>query len=358
MSIKKARHYLLYFKDLFQGTIYAALSNSRLFTVLTPMLALVVRPLLGFTLSTLAILQAWSFFHAAHKNIDGWTGTVSSLSSALFNNIAAFGGFLARIQGTIFTLAPWFFVTGFSIGALNQLFLAGLNARRAYEVWAHREQRQHYIQAAIFNLVIATQLASCVTAIILFNLFPANTLLITGFALTVVGINVGSCAWRFISSDAKKEIKETLGIGKTKENNKEEYLVTSSIGARETEELSRHTRLFTSCNYSAIIRNMCDVESKSYLLSIISQKLLRLANNPNTEKNQQKINVLMLLEKTLIEDKLLLDAGKLHHQYPRLVDNFWCEKSDTQQLLEAVVYYCRQHRIAHSERTNSSFCIK
>ena len=85
MSIKTARHRLLYFKDLFQGTVYTALSNSRWL---------------------LALLQTWSFIHTAQKNIDGWMATVSSLGGALFNNIAGFGGFLARIQGTVFAAAP------------------------------------------------------------------------------------------------------------------------------------------------------------------------------------------------------------------------------------------------------------
>ncbi len=69
MSIKTVRHRLLYFKDVFQGTVYTALSNSRWLSALTPVLALMVRPLLGITLSTLALLQTWSFFHTTHKNI-------------------------------------------------------------------------------------------------------------------------------------------------------------------------------------------------------------------------------------------------------------------------------------------------
>ena len=65
-------------------------------------------------------------------------------------------------------------VAGLSVGAINQLVLAGLNARRAYESPAGSDQRQHYAQSATYNLIMATQLASCVTAIVLFNLFPAN----------------------------------------------------------------------------------------------------------------------------------------------------------------------------------------
>lgn len=343
MSIKTIRHRLLYFKDLFQGTIYTALSNARWLTALTPVLAFVVRPLLGLTLSSLAILQAWSFYHTAHKNIDGWMGTASSLTGALFNNIAAFGGFLARIQGSIFVLAPWFFVAGFTVGALNQLVLAGLNFRRAYEVWSETDRRQHYIQAAIFNLITAVQLSSCVTAIVLFNLFPTNVLFITGFALTVVAINAGSCVWRFCSSDTKKEIKNALGLGKIESIQKEEHDVCSIDKKQKSEETPQYTRLFTSCNHSAVIKNMEQEDSKNYLLRVISQKLIVLNKNTHNDKNMQKISVLEMLKQVLIENKSLSNASKIHQKYPKLVNNFWCEKSDTQQLVEAVESYCKAH---------------
>ncbi|RUR06742.1 hypothetical protein [Legionella sp. km772] len=348
MSIKTARHRLLYFKDFFQGTVYTALSNSRWLTTLTPILALLVRPLLGLTLSTLALLQAWSFFYTAHKNIDGWMTTLSSLGGAVFNNIAAFGGFIARIQGTVFAVAPWFFVAGFSLGTLNQLTLACLNAIRAYESQPGSDQRQHYIQAAIYNIILTVQLASCVTAIVLFNLFPANTFLISAFALTVVSINVGSCLWRFLSSEAKKDIKNELGFGKSEQL--KELIITTPLDKKPQPQGGlKHTRLFSTCDHSAVIRKMNGEDAKQYLLDYIAYKLSILNKNTHQEKTQQKIAVLELLEQVILEKRTMPDPGKLHHRYPHLVDNFWCEKSDTQQLLEAVDYYYKNHGAMHND---------
>lgn len=349
MSIKTVRHRLLYFKDLFQGTTYTALSNSRWFATLTPVLAFVVRPLLGITLSTMALLQAWLFIHTPHKNIDGWMTTISALGGALFNNIAALGGFLARLQGTVFALSPWFFVAGFSVGALNQLTLASLNARRAYESPAGSDQRQHYVQSAIYNLVLAAQLASCVTAIVLFNLFPANTVLITAFALTVVSINIGSSIWRFMSSDSKKEIKRGFGFEKLEHLNEN---LAAKLPRKDVEP--KHTRLFSTCDHCAVIRKMSTDDAKKYLLNYIRNKLSVLTKNEPSEKNKQKIEVLQILKQVLIKNKAMPHSEKLHHRYPRLADNFWCEKSDTQQLLDAVGLYHKKYNDWHEEKKWSS----
>ena len=289
MSIKDVRHRLLYFKDLFQGTVYTALSNARWLSTLTPLLAIVVRPLLGITLSSLALLQTWTFFNTPHKNIDGWMSTVSSLGGALFNNIAAFGGFIARLQGVVFVAAPWLFVAGFALGTINQLALALINARRAYESPAGSDQRQHYLQSMSFNLIMATQLASCVTAIVLFNLFPAYTALITGFAVVVVAVNIGSCIWRYLSGEQKKGIKEELGFGKS------EHLpeVVKSAHLNKHYEIEpKFTRLFTTCNHSAVIRTMSDQDSKNYLSNYISKNWQILKKNQKMKLTSKKLKCL------------------------------------------------------------------
>lgn len=342
MSIRTARHRLLYFKDLFQGTAYTSLSNTRWYSTMAPVLAFAVRPLLGLTLTTLALLQAWLFIHSPHKNIDGWMTTVASLGGAFFNNIAAFGGFIARLQGSVFTFAPWFFVAGFSVGAINQLIFACLNARRAYEAEAGSDQRQHYVQAAIYNLVLAGQLASCVSAIVLFNLFPANLFFISAFALTVASINLGGSLWRFLSSDSKKAIKVALGFQK-KEPHQQDDKPFAVMPGEKLELAPKHTRLFTTCDHSALIRKMSDEEANKYLLDYIRHKLSQLVRNTPSEKNQQKVDVLRLLKQVLIHNKPMPDLGKLHHKYPHVTDNFWCEKSDTQQLVEAVNLYYKKH---------------
>ncbi len=281
--------------------------------------------------------------------IDGWMTTLSSLGGAVFNNIAAFGGFLARIQGITFAAAPWFFVAGFSVGTLYQFAMASLNALRAYESPADSTQRQHYFQAASYNLMMTLQLASCVTAIVLFNLFPANTLLITAFALTVVTINVGSCIWRFLSSETKKEIKKELGFGKPEqETNPEQVVVLDKIALNEVAP-PQHTRLFTTCDHSEVIKKMNHEDSQKYLRIYITRKLSVLVKNGNNEKNQQKIEVLQLLEQVLIKNTSMPDQGKIHKKYPRLVDNFWCEKSDTLQLLDAVGHYCKNDQDLHRQ---------
>jgi hypothetical protein len=340
MSIKMLRHRLLYVKDSLQGTIYTALSNTRWLNLLTPLLAFLIRPMLSTTLSTLALLQAWSFYHTTHKNIDGWFATASSLISALCNNIGAFGGLIARLQGTSFLIAPWFFIAGFGIGALYQMTMAGINARRAYESASDPIARQHYRQATMYNLVTATQLAACASAILLFNFFPpAYGLFVTGFALTVVSVNVGNCIWRSLSSDTKKRIKTNLGFGKP-ESEPTPALHTPSVQLNPPNTKPVHfKRLFSTCNHRVLISRMDQTDSKGYLLDCIEKKLTLLNHNKPSETHRQKIAVLNRLKQVLVDNKKMPELGKLSQQYPKLIDNFWCEKSDTQQLVEAVAFH-------------------
>jgi hypothetical protein len=350
MSIKTIRHRLLYLKDGLQGTIYAALSNTRWLAALTPVLAFLIRPLLGLTLTTLALLQSWTFYNTLHKNVDGWLITLSSLTGSVFNNIAAFGGFIARLQGFSFALAPWFFMAGFTVGAITQLSMAIINARRAYESPAHSAQRQHHAQAAVFNLLTATQLASCVSAIFLFNVFPAYSLLVTGFALTVVTINVTNSIWRSLSSDTKKKIKKEFGF--IKPEDKPVVDLNKSVIA-EGEPL-HCSRLFTTCDHRRAIQGKSVQASKKYLHACITKKLDVLTKGTQNQKSGHKIKVLELLEQVLTGKEHLLDKGKLHQQYPRVVDNFWCEKSETDQLIDAVndyVHLIHEEQNGHLKRS-------
>ena len=185
---------------------------------------------------------------------------------------------------------------------------------------------------------------------IVINLFGLGyTILITAFALSGVAVNVGSCIWRFLSSEAKKEIKGELGFGKTEHLSDLKKIAV--LDSNRKDEEPKYTRLFTTCDHSVVIRKMNDDESKKYLLSTISKKLSVLAKNESNEKNQQKIEVLQLLEQVIIEGRAMPAPGKLHHKYPPLVDNFWCEKSDTQQLLDAVGVYCTNRTLDAEQYT-------
>lgn len=340
MSVKTARHRLLYLKDSLQGFIFAALSKLSWFTTLTPTLAFAIRPLLGITLTTLALLQLWTFSHTANKNLDGWMNTISSLAGSLLNNVAAFGGFIARATGTTFVAAPWFFVAGFCVGALYQLIMTGVTSRRAYESPARSHQRQHSMQAAWYHLINATQLSFCASAIVVFNAFPAASFLVTALALAVVFINICNSIWRFISSDTKKDIKTAIGVEAPEKDTT--YPLVKSINTSCEQEPQYCFRFFTTCDHSEIIKEMAIARAYDYLEDCISKKLAGLDKREPTEKNLQKIAVLELLKNAIREEKHHLpDKGKIHKKYPRVIENFWCEKSETDQLIDAVIYYCK-----------------
>lgn len=342
MSIKIARHYLLYFKDLFQSVIFGALLNSRWLTALTPLLAFAVRPLLAVTLGALALTQTWSFWFLHHKNIDGWLNTVGSLAGALLNNISAFGSLIARLHGVTFAAAPWLLVAGFGIGAVYQLTMAAINARRAYESPSNSAQRQHYAQSTSYNLVLATQLLSCVTGIVLFTLIPSSSLLIAGAAGAVVLFNIGTSLWRSFSSDTKKKVKGELGFGKPGERMHLKQDIAVDKSPIKAAEPLHCKRLFTTCNHSLVIKTMDSAERRAYLQSCIEKKLATLSQHGTGEKNRHKIEVLTLLQKVFTENHAMPHVSKLHQKHPRLADNFWCEKSDTQQLVDAVALYCKE----------------
>lgn len=346
MSIKTIRHRLLYLKDGLQGLIYVALAKKSWFISATPVLAFIIRPLLGITLTTLALLQLWNFSsYVANKNLDIWMSSVGALTSALLNNVAAFGGLIARATGTVFTAGPWFFVAGFAVGALYQLIMAGVNGRRAYESPTSSNQRQHYVQGAGYNIITAFQLASCASAIVLFNVLPAFTGLITAVALTVVVINTANSLWRFLSSDIKKDIKNGIGIGKPEQESSQLSLGLLGKMPLNDQPPQNVRRLFTSCDHSAVIRPMSISAMKEYLLDTIRKKINELTQKTPSKTNQQKITVLKHLEHTIIEQHIP-HKGTLHKSYPLIVRNFWCEKSDTDQIIDAVTYYanyCKMH---------------
>jgi hypothetical protein len=173
-----------------------------------------------------------------------------------------------------------------------------------------------------------------------------------------VAVNVGNCIWRFLSSDTKKNIKNALGFGKPEPESSPENRATHDSceltkAVFDEEEPIYISRLFTTCDHSAVIKKMDHSSRKEYLSSYISNKLNTLEQRPKNEKNEQKIVVLQLLEQVVKENKHLPDKGKLHKKYPRVIDNFWCEKSDTDQLIDAVTYYVKSnHKTQQIEALN------
>lgn len=342
MSVKTVRHRLLYVRDSLQSSLFVVLTNTKWLSALSPLLAFVIRPLLGATLSTLALLQTWTFIHSHYKNIDGWLATGGALGGALLNNIAAFGGFIARAIGSTFIWAPWFFIAGFSVGAVFQASMALINAWRAFESPYNSVQRKHYLQTFAFNLLSTLQLSSCAAAIFVFNVFPAYSLLVAGFAITVVTINLGNSIWRFLSSESKKEIKNFLGFGKPAEvDSSLDYVNKISSKENHSVSLKSFPRLFTTCDHRLEIKKLPFSEREPYLITYISRKIAVLEKGAKSEKNEQKIAVLQLLRRVVLEEEPMQDKAKLHKKYPKLIDNFWCEKSDTDQLIDAVTYYSK-----------------
>ncbi len=357
MTLQSIKAGLLNLKDGIQGLMYALLSYSRLYAAMASPLAFFLRPLLSLTLISLALIQLWTFIHSPHHNIDGWMISVGSFTSALLNNVASFGGVIMRLQGSSFLLAPWLLVAGFGLSSLYRFVLMGLNFYRAFEVPAHSVQRQHFLQLAFSNLVTALQLACCSSAIILFNLVPGYTFAIAAVALSVVAINLSTAVWRALAPQSRAQTKRLLGLSKPQEES--DINVSHSKSHECNLERAFYKRLFTTADHSAFIKKMGVQESLDYLLSTINHKILILEPYSSLEKQRQKKEVMHYLQKGLLDHEVVVDKKQLQQQYAHLVDNFWCETSDTVQLIKAVEYYKKHssYLISQIESKNGKFSL-
>jgi hypothetical protein len=102
------------------------------------------------------------------------------------------------------------------------------------------------------------------------------------------------------------------------------------------------------------LKHKSALERIDYLHPYIVKKLAVLERNEFSEKNEHKIAVLKRLEKVFTENMHIPDKGRLHKKYPRVVDNFWCEKSDTDRLIDAVIAHGQRVHEEHKAHVTSS----
>lgn len=337
MWIQMTRQRLLAIKDTVQGTMYAFLAHKPLYTAMSSVLAFFLRPILSLSLISLAFIQLYAFIYSPNKNIDGWMVTLGSLVSAILNNISAFGSLLMRLNGQTFLMAPWLLVAGFGLSASYRFILSALHLQRALESPLHSVQRQHFFQAASFNLITAIQLTSCTAAIIVFNLFPASTLLVSCIALTVVGLNMASLYWRTMGNKEKEQVKNYVGLAKPVDDLSDSCCKMSALSCAR----SHNPRLFSTHDHLAIIKKMSAEESRHYLTNTIQDKL-SLIGEPHDEKMHQKKAVLQRGLHCIEQGISSMNKKNLRSEYPLSLNNFWCEKSDTEQLIDAVIHHSKQ----------------
>lgn len=320
-------------RDLLQSTLFAAMSNHNWLNwfKLSP-LSILNKASLGLVSIVLAGFQCYFFYQAVNKNFEAWLNTLSAVIGTGLTSIASYGELIAASLGIGFAAGIWIFLAGLTVNWLNQMLDLGINLYRAFEAKGSA-QRQHYLQAAIQHGFNATYLALTITALVCTFLLAVNPVIVTGFCLGVVGFGLLNIAWRIGSNAVKEQLKQGIGLSKV------EQTVQPQAG-NELTHSPRIKTLLSSRDFIAELKSLPVKDRQAVLELKIDEKLASLRKNPNSRpKIANKISVLGLLRNNIGASKEMIAKTVLANQYPGAFQSFWREKSDVEQLYDALSYH-------------------
>ncbi|CEG56485.1 hypothetical protein [Legionella fallonii] len=342
MLVRLIQKLALYTKEVQDTVLFGLMSDSQLFSALSasPILYTML-PFIGILMTITAIINGYHLAKASNKNFDQWFNFITSVGCAILASISLYGAALAAIYDFTFVAGPWFFFGSSALAFMHQSVMFGLNLYRAYESLSGSAQRMHYVQAALNNLFMMGLLTAVIGAVTFVMLFPAVApALGSVFALTAVAFTLLDIAWRVIPHNWKLFIKGLLFLGKPESTLPQAEVanapeLVSTLDSNVNNE-AQHHRLFTRPDYSAAVREMTKEKGKEYLHQVIIRKIAVLDNPsvPQTDKTRQKVDCLSVIERAL-ESHTKIDKADLLEKYPLVFQNFWSEKSDVEQILDA-----------------------
>ncbi|CAM2993532.1 Uncharacterised protein [Legionella steigerwaltii] len=354
-QLQKALAYIRETQDIALFTTMADAGLSAAFRA-SPLFYIML-PFIGFLLTVNALMNGYLLAKANNRNFDLWFLFITSTVCAVLASISLYGAAISAFLSFSFTAGPWFFFSSLAVALSHQLLMLGLNLLRAYESPQNSIQRMHYIQAALNNLFVMAILASALGAVVFVLLFPIIPAAGTAFSIAAVLFTGFDILWRMIPREGKQLIKGWFYLSKPEViqdaiANQEEILKP-----KDSKEIKpKHHRMFTCCDYSAVIRLMEMEKVKPYLLELIQYKLQLLVQkaDPQNEKIKDKISLLKVLLSEIEKPQEISKSDALQ-RYPLAFQSFWAEKGEVEQIFDAVTVSQDRHR--HREENNPSVRI-
>ena len=340
MSVSIVQRAVLYIKEIQEVGLFAVMADSRLFMAFggSP-LYYVMLPFIGLLSSVLAVINGYQLAKASNKNFDKWFGFVVSAICAVLASVSLYGAALSTAYGLAFAAGPWFFLASVSLAFCHQLVMLGLNGYRAYESFKGSSQRMHYIQAALNNLFNLGLLTGVIGAVVFVMLSPIAPLVGSICAITAVTFTFTNIVWRVLPPSWKRTIKGLFYLEKPELPQHDEPKYSSdSAPVPSLDKEVQHHRIFSKCDYSALVKGMDFKAGESYLQNLITRKIAVLHDDslPQDEKNNQKAAVLTFVSSALARHTPISKAALLE-QYPLAFQSFWAEKGDVEQLFDAAL---------------------
>lgn len=335
-------------KDVLLSFMFTAFSNPAWFNwfKFSP-ISILNKASLGIVTIVLACMQCYFFYQAVNKNFEAWSNTLSAVVGTGLTSVATFGEMFATALGLSFAAGIWIFLAGLMVSMVNQLIELGINLHRSLEAPKGSSQRKHYQQAAIQHAFNAMHIALTITSLACLMLLPVNPVLVTGFCLAVVSFGVLNVAWRMGPKGAKEQLKQ--GVGLTKPIHEPSFAFKKPHHSNP---------LFTATDFISPIKTLSLEDQKTHLQLKIADKSSQLRMNTSLSlKQENKIKVLELLSNAL-EDPIKLDSKSvIAKHYIGAFQSFWREKSDVEQLYDAVMFHLNHLQADENRFDNSKIKI-
>lgn len=346
MLVNEFQKVITYIRETQEVALFSTMADARWYSAFggSP-LFFIMLPFIGILLTINALMNAYKLIQANNKNLDQWFNFITSATCAVLASISLYGAVLSAFMGISFAAGPWFFLSSLILGITHQTIMMSLNFYRAYEAWADRSQRMHYVQAALNNVFVLGLLSAAIGAVLFIMLFPSVApILGIACAMSAATLTLFDMMWRTIPHNGKVWIKERLHMGKSElsQNDIQLQLAKGLIpGDEEAQEINpNHHRLFTRFVYSNEVKHLSVEQASNYLTDVIQRKINAYGDDtiaPYDAKTNDKINVLNKLL-TIIPSKegVLVSKNALIAQSPLAFQSFWVEKGDVEELVDAV----------------------
>ncbi|KTD65172.1 hypothetical protein Lsan_0847 [Legionella santicrucis] len=334
---------IAYIRETQEMALFATMADARLSTAFrTSPLFYIMLPFIGFLLTLNAIANGYQLAKANNKNFDQWIFFITSMTCAALASISLYGAALSEILSFTFAAGPWFFFSSLIVGLASQLVMLGVNLYRASESPKGSIQHAHYIQNALNNSFVLSLLTTVLGAVIFVMLFPTVAPAAgSAFAITAVVLTALDILWQVMPQNKKQKIKEWFYINEPDlEQDATVYQKQNEMHANITndEKEPQHHRMFTRCDYSAVVRKMEVDEAKNYLSALIRYKLDTFGKNVSLQDEKSKDKV-VLLKKLLnvIDSPTEISKKNMIAMHPLAFQSFWAEKGEVEQLFDAVI---------------------
>lgn len=362
MFIDQVQKAVTYIREINEIGLYATMIDSRLFTYfkISPVFYIVL-PFLAVLLSINALITGIQLVQADNKNLDRLIRLLSSLISAVLASCSLYGAAFSMITGYTFAAGPWFFLSSLLVVMAHQFIIMGINIKRFRDASHNSVQKYHYLQEIVNTFYVLCVLGSALGATVFVMFLPAAFPLIgaTFSVLTILLIAIG-IGWRIIPENWKILTKNSFNL--TPPETEPSIINVDDLlaEAAAVQKPVSNCHLFSTPDYSSMIKQLSIDDAEKYLTIIISRKIEVLQKSPNLHTSKL-INKIDLLTELLASIDLKQDKTKLVKKYPLAFQSFLTEKGEVEQIVDAQVvlhaikYHKKKEYIAESTKLEHNY---